>query len=134
MTRWVLALSLLIVALAAGVAAAQQVEIKAPTPPPQRVPETIITNPGLQYEITQPDDSRYMPPAPRVHHDPAFIGPLSTATETPTSTGRIGLAGWTAPSTAMGGWTSGARDITGYFALGFAFEWGGPPPAKRPVR
>ena len=81
------------------------------------------------YEITQPDDARYLPPGPRVHYEPAFVEPLSA----PTETGRKGVAAWTSPSAAMGGTQSGARDITGYFAIGFAFEWGGPPP-KSPAR
>lgn len=118
---------LAVLVVAAG-AAAQQVEIKAPTPPRGYEIDGII-NPGLQYEMTQPDDARYVPPGPRVHHDPAFIEPLSS----PTETGRIGVAGWTAPTAAMGGQQSGARDITGYFAIGFAFEWGGPP-TKAPAR
>jgi hypothetical protein len=118
----------------AGVVSAQQVEIKSkvPAPPAPREPQQIegILNPGLQYEITQPDDARFLPLGPRVHHDPAFIAPLSV----PTETGRMGVAGWTAPTAAMGGTQSGAREITGYFAIGFAFEWGGPPPAKRVAR
>jgi hypothetical protein len=98
-------------------------------PPPATRGQSIdgIIGPGLQYEITQPDDARYLPPGPRVHYDPAFIEPLSV----PTETGRLGAAAWTAPTAAMGGTQSGARDITGYFAIGFAFEWGGPPPKAR---
>src|SRR5262245_23759754 len=121
------------VGLCVGVANAQQVEIKSrvPAPPAPREQQIEgILNPGLQYEITQPDDARFVPLGPRVHHDPAFIAPLST----PTETGRMGVAAWTSPTAAMGGTQSGARDITGYFAIGFAFEWGGPPTTKRTAR
>ena len=128
MKRFTLMLAVVAVAASAGVAAAQQFEIRAPAPTRGQAIEGII-GPGLQYEITQPDDARYLPPGPRVHYEPAFVEPLSG----PTETGRRGLAAWTSPTAAMGGTQSGAREITGYFAIGFAFEWGGPPP-KSPAR
>jgi hypothetical protein len=129
MKRYTLPIAVLMIVLAAGVAAAQQqFEIKAPTPQRGQDIDGII-GPGLQYEITQPDDARYLPPGPRVHYEPAFVEPLSS----PTETGRRGVAGWTSPTAAFGGTQSGAREITGYFAIGFAFEWGGPPP-KAPAR
>jgi hypothetical protein len=131
MRRYGLVLGFLVVLVAAGAASAQQVEIKAPAPPRTPAIDGIL-DPGLQYEVTQPDDARYLPPGPRVHHDPAFIEPLSVERSSLTETGRMGVAGWTAPTAAMGGQQSGARDITGYFAIGFAFEWGGPPPKARP--
>ena len=130
MKRCALVLAVVAIAASAGVAAAQQIEIKAPAPAPPPTRGHVIDGiigPSLQYEITQPDDARYLPPGPRVHYDPAFIEPLSV----PTETGRMGAAAWTAPTAAMGGTQSGARDITGYFAIGFAFEWGGPPPKAR---
>jgi hypothetical protein len=129
----VVTLSLVLTGLAAGVAAAQQVDVTASPPARERGVGGVI-EPGLQYEITQPDDASYVPPGPRVHHDPAFIGPLSVSTQTPTTTGRMGIAGWTSPSVMVASPASGGREVTGYFALGFAFEWGGPPPSKRPVR
>ena len=112
-----------------GEVAAQEVQITAPPPPRDRGVQGFIGH-GLQYEITQPDDARYLPPGPRVHHDPAFIAPLSKATET----GRAGVAAWTSPTAAMGGPASGNREVTGYFAIGFAFEWGGPPQTKPTAR
>jgi len=128
--KLVFGLMAVFIGLGAGTAVAQQVNITAPAPRPERAIDGII-GPELQYEITQPDDARYLPPGPRVHHDPAFIEPLSKATET----GRIGVAGWTAPSAAMSSSpASGNKEVTGYFAIGFAFEWGGPPMTKRPVR
>ena len=128
MKRYAVAMAFAVTVLTAGVAGAQQFEIRAPGPTRGQAIEG-VTKPGLQYEITQPDDARYLPPGPRVHYEPAFIEPLSV----PTETGRKGVAAWTSPSAAMGGTQSGARDITGYFAIGFAFEWGGPPP-KSPAR
>ena len=127
--RLALGLTMVLVALGAQAAWAQQVHITAPPPPREHGLEGIV-GPELQYELTQPDDARYLPPGPRVHHDPAFIEPLSKATET----GRVGVAGWTSPTAAIGAPASGNREVTGYFAIGFAFEWGGPPLTKRPVR
>jgi hypothetical protein len=126
MKRYALIGALLLTGFVSGVASAQQVEIKAPAPT-RGVEIDGVINPGLQYEITRPDDSQYVPTVPRVHHDPAFIEPVSR----PTETGRMGAAAWTAPTAAMGGTQSGAREITGYFAIGFAIEWGGPPPKPR---
>ena len=126
-------LSLLVTGLAAGVAAAQQVDVTASPPPRERGAGGVIEH-GLQYEITQPDDSSYAPPGPRVHHAPAFIGPLSIPIQPPTTTGRVGVAGWTSPSATVASPASGSREVTGYFALGFAVEWGGPPPSKPPAR
>ena len=133
MRRFLIPVLFVLTGLWAGVATAQQVEIKAkaptqPAPSEQQIDG--ILNPGLQYEITRPDDSRFLPLGPRVHYDPAFIEPLSV----PTETGRMGVAAWTAPTAAMGGPLSGARELTGYFTIGFAFEWGGPPPTKRVAR
>src|SRR5262245_12074860 len=131
MKRHAVVLALLLVGALSGVAVAQQVEIKAPPPPATRTPDIGgIIDHGMQYEITKPDDARYAPPGPRVHYDPAYIEPLST----PTETGRMGVAAWTAPTAAMGGAQSGAREITGYFAIGFAIEWGGPPTPKTRAR
>ena len=130
MKRLIVPLTVVAVLLTAGVSAAQQqFEIKAPKPQQGQEIDGII-NPGLQYEITRPDDSRYLPPGPRVHYEPAFIAPMSV----PTETGRMGVAGWTSPTAAYGGTQSGAREVTGYFSLGFAFEWGGPPPKPAAAR
>src|SRR6185503_13452843 len=91
--KLVLTLAVMI-ALGVGQAGAQQVNITAPAPPREGVVIDGILTPPLQYEITRPDDSRYLPPGPHVHHDPAFIEPLSVGTET----GRYGVAGWTSPT------------------------------------
>jgi hypothetical protein len=109
---------------------AQQVDISAPAP--ERGREPIVIPPGDHATATRPSDADYYRDPPKVRYEPAFIGPLSGKTETATSTGRSGVAGWTSPNTPVGPPQTGWRDVTGYFALGFAFEWGGPPPAKRP--
>lgn len=111
---------------------AQQVDITVPAP--DRGREPIIIPPGDHGQATRPSDADHYPYPPKVRHDPAFIGPLSRKTETATSTGRVGVAGWTSPNTPVGPAQTGWRDVDGWFALGFSFEWGGPPPTKRAPR
>lgn len=113
-----------------GLALAQPVVITAP-PAPARPPEPIIVPPGDHGEATRPSDADFYPASPLVRFDPAFISPLSSRTETPKSTGRVGFAGWTAPNTpvgATGAGGTGYQEVSGWFALGFAIEWDGPPP------
>ncbi len=110
---------------------AQQVDITAPGP--QRSREPVVIPPGDHYSATRPSDGNFYPRGPRVRHDPAYIGPLSS--KTADGTGRVGVAGWTAPNTpANGSEASGFREVTGWFAVGFAVEWGGPPSGRPPVR
>lgn len=110
---------------------AQQVDITAPAPPRGREPA--VVPPGDHYDATRPSDADYYPRGPRVRHDPSYIGPLSS--KTADGTGRAGVAGWTAPNTpANSSEASGFREVTGWFALGFAVEWGGPPPRRVPAR
>lgn len=110
--------------LAVMPAAAQQVGMVT-SPPPQ---EFEVIPPGMHYERTRPTDADfYPPPGPRVDYDPAFIEPLAAKWETATSTGRVGLAGWTSPNTPVGSPQTGNRDVAGWFALGFAITWDGPP-------
>src|SRR3989475_12454120 len=80
---------------------AQQVEIKKSAPsaaPTPREPERDVIPPGL-YDETRPSDADHYPRGGQVQHDPAFFGPLSRPRETPTSSGRIGLAGCVSAST-----------------------------------
>jgi len=115
----------------AGPVFAQQVEIEAPAPVRARQP--VIAPPGDHYQATRPNDADYYPNPPLVRYDPAFIEPATKKIETPTSTGRAGFAGWISPNTPVGAEQTGQRFDPGWFALGFAIEWGGPPPtpAKR---
>jgi hypothetical protein len=113
-------------AVLAAVPAFAQVEMRATPPAP---PERLIIEPGGdQYKASRPTDADYYVEPPRVRYDPAFVAPLSRKTET----GRVGGAGWTSPSTPVGSrqiW----GEVNGWFALGFAVEWGAPPPARRPT-
>ena len=108
---------------------AQQVEIAVPAPERHREPAVIA--PGDHYQATRPSDDYYPPPGQRVRYDPAFIAPLSGKTETANSTGRAGIAGWTSPNTPVGSTQAGHREVNGWFALGIAVEWGGPPPPAK---
>jgi hypothetical protein len=112
---------------------AQEVEITKPAPPPTvREPEPNIIPPGL-YDETRPSDADLYSRGGLVRYDPAFIGPLSSKRETPTSTGRLGISGWTSPNTPVGPPSSGWNEVSGYFAFGLSFTWDGPPPARRPA-
>ncbi len=114
--------------------AAQQVEIEAPAPTTRAEP--VVIPPGDHYDATRPSDADNYPDArPDVRYDPSFVGPLSRKFETATGTGRMGVAGWTSPSTPVPT-RQVYQETTGWFALGFAVEWGGPPtpPAKRTTR
>ncbi len=120
----------LLLSLVAAPVLAQQVEIKAKPPV---VPRPEVITPGLRYEMSRPTDGAFYILAPRVEHDPAFIEPFVTDLQSPTSTGRAGVSGWTSPNTPVG--SSAARawgEENGWFALGFSFTWGGPPPVRQP--
>jgi hypothetical protein len=127
----VVGLAMVLMATSAG---AQQVEIEAPAPRAERAP--IVVPPGDHDAMTRPSDADYYPEAPKVRYDPTFVGPLSQRFETRGgTTGRAGIAGWTAPQTPVGAESTARREVNGWFALGFAIEWGGPPPpGRRPVR
>jgi hypothetical protein len=108
--------------------AAAQVEIQSKSAPQER-PARIVT-PPLHYETSKPPDHDFYPSGPKVGHDPAFIEPLAIKYETPSSSGRVGLSGWTAPNQPVAGAVGGFRDVSGWFALGFSVTWDGPPPPK----
>lgn len=111
---------------------AQQVEIQAPAPTREPARPEVIA-PGLHDQVTRPSDSDYYPRGTRVQHDPAFIAPFTAKWQTPTSSGRVGLSGWTAPNPPVGSPVSGHSEVTGWFALGFSVTWDGPPPDRRAV-
>ena len=119
----ILAIAIL-AALGASAASAQDVSIKAP--PPAREPRVIT--PGLLYETRPSDDNHYPGSGPSVPYDPAFIRPFTAETQTPTSTGRMGLSGWTSPTPRVGASGTGIRENNGSLGFGFTWTWGGPPP------
>lgn len=118
----------ILAALALGFAPAfaqdADIRVKAPSPAPR------VTLPTLQYEVTKPSDDNGALGGARIIYDPAFFSALSIQTETPTSTGRMGLAGWTTPNAPLGGTASGFREVNGWLGFGFAVSWGGPAPRK----
>jgi hypothetical protein len=131
---WVIKFAVIAAALSlmAVSSAFAQVEIEAGkvTPPP----EPRIITPPLLYETTRPPDADYYLPNVMVEHDPAFIEPFSSTYETPTGSGRMGLAGWTSPNLPVGG-TLGAYSATwGVLGFGFSVTWDGPPAPKPRLR
>ena len=116
-------------------AAAQQVDIETSRP---AEPELRVLPPPLYEETTRPlpDADVYPQRGAHVDHDPAFIEPFTRTYQTTTSTGRMGLAGWTSPNPPVGSPAREWRENTGWFALGFSVTWDGPPPvsAKRAPR
>ncbi len=102
--------------------------VKAPSP------TRGATLPSLQYEATQPIDDNYPLGGVRILYDPAFFSQFSVPTETPTSTGRVGLAGWTTPNPPLGGNDGGFREVSGWLGFGLAVTWGGPAARKTPTQ
>ena len=97
-----------------------QVEITAP--PPERVPRPEFVIPGQPPGVTVPREQDFYADEIRVRHDPAFIVPLSTTVSTgPKTVARFGFSGWTAPRGR--GDLLIAREVPGWFALGFSFVW-----------
>ena len=120
---WSLLGSLALVLLAWGPPAASaqgQVEIIAP--PPERPPRPEFVIPGQPPDVTRPREQDFYADEIRVRHDPAFIVPFSTTISTsPKTAVRFGLSGWTAPRGR--GDLLIAREVPGWFALGFSFVW-----------
>jgi hypothetical protein len=127
-TRTLLVTALLV--LFATPALSQDVQIKKNPPAAPREERDVIP-PGLLYE-TRPGDTDRYPRGGQVQHDPAFIGPLSRAYETPTASGRYGIAGWVSPHTPVGSPHSGWGESSGVIGFGFSVTWDGPPPIHRP--
>ena len=132
------ALVLAIVLLGLAVPAlAQQVDIRATPPSPER-PDFIT--PGPYYDISEPRENQWYsaPWGVRVPYDPAFFEGASQEYETATSRGRFGLAGWSSQNLPIGPAGSGYRDQSGWLSFGFAITWGAAPrrpapPAARPA-
>ncbi|PYM43890.1 MAG: hypothetical protein DMD77_14360 [Candidatus Rokuibacteriota bacterium] len=111
--------------VSASLAMAQSVEIEATTPEVR--PKFEILRPEAPgSEVTRPNDANIYRGDPVVNYDPAFIEPFSTET----STGRMGLAGWTSPVGGDNDHPQGVRQ-PGWLSFGFAITWGGPTPAER---
>src|SRR3989449_1620126 len=108
---------------------AQDASIGVKAPSPQRA-----TLPSLQYEATQPSDDNYPLGSVRILYDPAFFTQFSVPIETPTSTGRVGLAGWSTPNPPLGGSDGGFREGQGRVSVGVGVGWGGAPPPQAPTR
>ena len=125
------ALLLLVVGQVPG-ADAQQVKIETTRKPSER--EARIVPPPLHYQQTRTPDADVYPRGTRVEHDPAFIEPFAGSYQTPTTSGRFGLSGWTAPNAPVGSEATLWRQTNGWFALGFSVTWDGPParPAAAP--
>ena len=115
-------------ASAPSVARAQGVKITTPEP----TPEPRVVTPGLLYEKRPSDDLYYLGIPPAVPYDPAFIEPFVLQVETPESTGRIGLSGWTSPNPPVGSSGTGQAEINGWLGFGVSWTWGGRPPKRRP--
>src|SRR2546428_8806459 len=113
--------------------AAQPVELEKPAPPAdRRERERAVITPGLSGE-GRPLDADNYPKGGRVPYEPGFIRGLSAERETPASTGRVGVAGWTAPNTPVGSPLSGWSEINGWFAIGLSVDLDRPP-ARRSLR
>ena len=60
---------------------------------------------------------------------PGYVGPLSTET----STGRMGVSGWTAPAITTPGSGGTYEERAGQFGFGYSVEWGvSRPPSEAP--
>jgi hypothetical protein len=94
------ALVIALLMLFATPAWSQDVQIKKNPPAAPREERDVIP-PALRYETRPSDADRYLRGG-QVQYDPAFIGPLSKPYQTPTSTGRFGIAGWVSPHTPVG--------------------------------
>ena len=113
--------------------AVAQVEIESGKLVPTPTPEYRVIAPPLHYQTTRPPDADYYQPNVMVEHDPAFIEPFSSQYETPTGSGRVGLAGWVSPYLPVGGAGNGYREDWGVLGFGFSVTWDGPPaPKPRP--
>jgi hypothetical protein len=110
-----IAASLAVTALLLGVlppaAEPQPLDLKTTPPPRERVAPAV------------PERDLY-PARPSVPQRPSFLGPLSR----PTTTGRAGVAGFTAPSSPVGSRVAGDHATPGWPGVGFAVEWGGSSP------
>jgi hypothetical protein len=105
-----------------------EIESTAPAPPPKF--EIIRPEkPGSEPTRTLDNDFPSVFGDPTVRYDPAFIAPFTKET----STGRMGLAGWTSPVGVVGADAPMHTRQPGWLSFGFAITWGGPPKPATPV-
>jgi hypothetical protein len=105
-----------------------EIESTAPAPPPKF--EIIRPEkPGSEPTRTLDNDFPAVFGDPTVRYDPAFIAPFTKET----STGRMGLAGWTSPVGVVGADAPMNTRQPGWLSFGFAITWGGPPKPATPV-
>jgi hypothetical protein len=104
----------------AGAAVAQGVEVETTVPAPPKFEIIRPEVPGS--EITRPRDADIYRGDPVINHDPAFIEPFTTETET----GRVGLAGWGSPVGVVTFDGPAGMRQPGWLSFGFAITWGGP--------
>jgi len=97
---------------------------KAAESRPGRKP--LVISPKTAPLPERPGDGRLGETAPPVPHQPGFVAPLTRST----GSGRVGVAGWTAPNVPTGSAVAGAPDHAGSFGFGIAAEWNGPPRPK----
>ena len=129
--RLAIALGLTLALARVGPAMAQsgvEIESTAPAPPPKF--EIIRPEkPGSEPTRTLDNDFPSVFGDPTVRYDPAFIAPFTKET----STGRMGLAGWTSPVGVVGADAPMHTRQPGWLSFGFAITWGGPPKPVTPV-
>jgi hypothetical protein len=103
-------LGLVSLLVAAPAAFAQPLEVKTPPAKPEKVTPTI-------------PDRDLRPAQPAVPYKPGFIAPFTKQTPT----GRVGIAGWTAPNLPAGSRGAAEPESSGVAGFGFAAEWSGMP-------
>ena len=83
-----------------------------------------ISGQGLELKAPAPQHPQEREPhrgaRPPASDPPGFVAPLSKET----SSGRVGVAGWTAPNATVGSRAVADRDNPGWLSVGFALEWG----------
>ena len=111
---------------ASAPAPAVPIEVTTPgaVPPPRGfrlAPTMPFEEPGIREQEFYPGYEI------RSRHEPAFIEPLVTRVRlSPTSGGRVGLSGWTAPAVPFD-----IPQATGEVAFGLTFSWGEPVDEKK---
>lgn len=102
--------------------------LAGPPPAVSADPLSLKTHPVPSDRVAPPlPDRDLYPQRPSLPQTPKFIRPLSRDT----STGRAGVAGYTAPNPPVGSRVAGDHENPGWPAVGFAVEWGRSPGGER---